>query len=278
MKNAKMEEAQKQLLEGVQSFKDSGTFKRYLDVMSKFHSYSFYNTMLIFMQRPEAQQVAGYKAWQEKFGRHVKQGGKAIWILAPRNYKKQKTVTVKDAAGNDVQETYEAVWTNFVTVPVYDVSDTEGKELPSIGVHELTAQVKDYNKILAVLKSASPVSVSFEHVEGGAHGYYSPLENRIVVDEGMSEAQTIKTLSHEIAHALLNEQDEKNKVSREAREVEAESVAYIVTKEFGIDSSDYSFGYVSTWANSGNIKEVRSYMENIRKTATSILDKIEKGR
>lgn len=274
------------LKEGIQQLFESDRYKAYLTTMAKFHNYSFNNTLLIAMQKPDATLVAGYSDWKNKFGRHVKRGEKGIKIFAPMPYKGKKEQTkldpitqkpVLDAEGNQVKEVVETTYVAYKVVTVFDINQTEGKELPTIGVAELGGDVVNYDKMLEGLRQVSPVPIGFEEIAAGAKGYYSPAESRIAIQQGMSELQTIKTAIHEIAHAKLHAvtPDEKaapeDKKDRRTKEVEAESIAYTVCQHFGIDTSDYSFGYVAGWSSGKEMKELRASMEVIRGTAHEII-------
>lgn len=262
-----IDEVTKQLEQGVKDLFESNRYAEYLTCMGKFHNYSFNNTVLIFMQRPDATLVAGYKAWQTKFDRHVKKGEKGITILAPVTHKVVK---------QDGDEEKEIVWNTFRATRVFDVSQTEGKDLPSI-CNALTGEVDGYENKLKALIGVSPVPVTFEEVFGEAHGYFSPKENKIVVQKGMSEAQTLKTLIHEVSHSMLHCKDgEEEKADRGTMEVQAESVAYTVCSVMGLDTSDYSFGYVAGWSSGKEVKELRESMEVIRKTAAAIVAATER--
>lgn len=256
-----------QLEKGVQEVFTSDKYMEYLNFMSKFTDYSFNNIVLILMQKPDASLVAGYKAWQKKFNRYVRKGEHGITILAPCPHKKE--VETEDG------EVKEISWTSFRAVTVFDISQTDGEAIPTGCVEKLTGEVEHYTELLKKLEAVAPVPVAYENIEGGANGYYSQKEQRIVVQEGMSEAQTVKTLVHEISHAILHSKDgEEKEANRSTREVQAESVAYTVCSMLGLDTSDYSFGYVAGWSTGKDIKELNASMEVIRKTAKDIAEKI----
>ena len=278
------------LEQGIKELFESEKFKEYLTTMSKFYNYSFNNTLLIAMQKPDATLIAGYTSWQRNFDRHVMKGEKGIKILAPAPYKEQEErekidpVTQKpvlDADGKPVTETVEVMRPAFKVVSVFDVSQTDGKELPDITVDELTGSVENYAAFFEALKQESPVSISFEDIPGGAKGYFSHAENRIAIQEGMSEIQTIKTAIHEIAHAKLHaiSPDEKpspeERKDRRTKEVEAESVAYTVCQRYGIETSDYSFGYIAGWSSDKETKELKGSLETIRSTAAEMIESID---
>ena len=242
------------------------------------------------MQKPEATYVAGYTSWQRNFDRQVMKGEKGIKILAPAPYKVQEErekidpATQKPVIGADgkaVTETVEVLRPAFKVVSVFDVSQTDGKELPDIIVDELKGTVENYEAFFDALKQESPVPVSFEDIPGGAKGFFSPVESRIAIQEGMSEIQTVKTAIHEIAHAKLHavNPDEKtapeDKKDRHTKEVEAESVAYTVCQRYGIETSDYSFGYIAGWSSGKETKELKSSLDTIRKTAAEMIEGID---
>ena len=290
-KNAQqVREITDKLEQGIKELFESERFKEYLRTMSKFYNYSFNNTLLIAMQKPEATYVAGYTSWQRNFDRQVMKGEKGIKILAPAPYKTQEErekidpVTQKPVIGADgktVTETVEVLRPAFKVVSVFDVSQTDGKELPDIIVDELKGTVENYEAFFDALRQESPVPISFEDIPGGAKGFFSPVESRIAIQEGMSEIQTVKTAIHEIAHAKLHavKPDEKaapeDKKDRHTKEVEAESVAYTVCQRYGIETSDYSFGYIAGWSSGKETKELKSSLDTIRKTAAEMIEGID---
>ena len=290
-KNAQqVREITDKLEQGIKELFESERFKEYLRTMSKFYNYSFNNTLLIAMQKPEATYVAGYTSWQRNFDRQVMKGEKGIKILAPAPYKAQEErekidpLTQKPVIGTDgkaVTETVEVLRPAFKVVSVFDVSQTDGKELPDIIVNELKGTVENYEAFFDALKQESPVPISFENIPGGAKGFFSPVESRIAIQEGMSEIQTVKTAIHEIAHAKLHavKPDEKaapeDKKDRHTKEVEAESVAYTVCQRYGIETSDYSFGYIAGWSSGKETKELKSSLDTIRKTAAEMIEGID---
>lgn len=278
------------LEQGIKELFESEKFKEYLTTMSKFYNYSFNNTLLIAMQKPDATLIAGYTSWQRNFDRHVMKGEKGIKILAPAPYKAQEErekidpatqKPVLDADGKPVTETVEVLRPAFKVVCVFDVSQTDGKELPDIAVDELTGSVENYAAFFEALKQESPVPISFEDIPGGAKGYFSHVENRIAIQDGMSEIQTVKTAIHEIAHAKLHaiKLDEKvapeERKDRHTKEVEAESVAYTVCQRYGIETSDYSFGYIAGWSSDKDTKELKGSLETIRSTAAEMIESID---
>ena len=278
------------LEQGLKELFESERFKEYLKTMSKFYNYSFSNTLLIAMQKPDATLIAGYTAWQRNFDRYVMKGEKGIKILAPAPYKVQEErekldpatqKPVLDKDGKPVTETVEVTRPAFKVVSVFDVSQTDGKELPDIAVDELTGSVENYAAFFDALKELSPVPIAFENITDGAKGYFSHVENRIAIQEGMSEIQTIKTAIHEIAHAKLHAVTPGEKVApedkkdRRTKEVEAESVAYTVCQRYGIETSDYSFGYIAGWSSDKETKELKGSLETIRKTAAEMITGID---
>lgn len=278
------------LEQGLKELFESERFKEYLKTMSKFYNYSFNNTLLIAMQKPDATLIAGYTAWQRNFDRYVMKGEKGIKILAPAPYKVQEErekldpatqKPVLDKDGKPVTETVEVTRPAFKVVSVFDVSQTDGKALPDIAVDELTGSVENYAAFFDALKELSPAPIAFENITDGAKGYFSHVENRIAIQEGMSEIQTIKTAIHEIAHAKLHAVTPGEKVApedkkdRRTKEVEAESVAYTVCQRYGIETSDYSFGYIAGWSSDKETKELKGSLETIRKTAAEMITGID---
>ena len=262
------------LEKGIQNLFESDNLKNYLKTLSKFHHYSLGNTILIAMQKPNATLVAGYTSWQKNFQRHVKKGEKGISILAPTPYKKKVEVEKVDpATGDKAKEIQEIVVPAFKVVNVFDVSQTEGKELPSIGVNELTGDVAHFDKVLESLKRSCPVPIEFEEIRNGAKGYFQAAENRIAVQKDMSQVQTVKTLIHEMAHQKLHSDDPE--LSRNAKEVEAEAVAYTVSQHFGIETSDYSFGYIAGWSKGKDLAELKDSLDRIRTAADELITDIE---
>ena len=287
----KLKEITDRLEQGITELFESERYKEYLRVMSKFHNYSFNNTLLIAMQKPDASLVAGFSAWKNNFGRNVMKGQKGIKIIAPSPYKvkqemkkidphTQQPIIGKD--GKPVTEEKEITIPAYKVVSVFDVSQTEGKELPDIAVDELTGDVERYRDFFAALEKTSPVPIGFEQIPGSSHGYYHLEDKRIAIQEGMSELQTLKTAIHEIAHAKLHdidlnapENEQQPRATRRTREVEAESVAYTVCQHYGLDTSDYSFGYVAGWSSGRELSELKSSLETIRSAAAEIINSID---
>ena len=286
----KVKEITDRLEEGLKELFEGEKYKSYLNTMSKFHNYSANNIQLIEMQCPDATYVAGYKAWQRNFERHVNKGERGIRILAPAPYKikeeqeKIDPVTnepVLDRDGMPVMEEVEIKIPAFRVVTVFDYSQTDGKELPGLGVNELHGNVERYQDFMEALERVSPVPIRYEEMEGDRKGYFIDLSRPIAIKEGMSEAQTAKTGVHEVAHAKLHareaEQDTENAVykDRETKEVEAESIAYTVCQHFGIDTSDYSFGYIAGWSSGKEMPELKSSLDTIRRTSSELIKGIE---
>lgn len=286
-KKTQTQQIVEQLEKGVSEVFESDQYKQYLSVMSKFHSYSYNNILLIAMQCPSATMVAGYESWQRLFKRHVSKGEKAIKILAPCPYKKiiLQDVTdpvthqpIKDAHGEVIKEKVQITIPAFRPVSVFDVSQTEGEPLPEMAtVQELIGEVDGFDAIQEIVESMAPCALYHRDIEGSAKGYYSPVDNQIVIKTGLSQQQEIKTMIHEIAHSLLhNSEKMKNrKISRNDMEVQAESVAFTVCSAIGIDTSDYSFGYIAGWSQGKEIKELKNALDLICDTASSMIFHIE---
>ncbi len=284
----KVKEITDRLEEGLKELFEGEKYKSYLNTMSKFHNYSANNIQLIEMQCPGATYVAGYKKWQKEFERHVNKGERGIRILAPAPYKikeeqeKIDPVTnepVLDRDGMPVIEEVEIKIPAFRVVTVFDYSQTDGKELPGLGVNELHGEVERYQDFMEALSRVSPVPIRYEGMEGDRKGYFIDLNRPIAIKEGMSEAQTAKTGVHEVAHAKLHakeiEQETGTVKDRETKEVEAESIAYTVCQHFGIDTSDYSFGYIAGWSSGKEMPELKSSLDTIRRTSSELIKGIE---
>ena len=284
----KVKEITARLEQGVQAIFDSDRYKEFLTAMSKFHDYSLNNTILIAMQGGNL--VMGFRQWEKEFDRHVKKGEKGIKIFAPAPYKVKKLVDkidpetrkpMLDREGKPIKEEKEITVPAFKVITVFDISQTEGKEFPDLSVKPLLADVEQYEDFFAALEKASPVPIAFEQITNGANGYFSLTDKRIAIKEGVSELQAVKTAIHEIAHAKLHDVDlnappeEQNRVDRHTREVEAESVAYTVCQHFGLDTSDYSFGYVAGWSSGKEMTELKASLETIQATAKEIITEIE---
>lgn len=286
-RDEKMKEITERLEQGVQEIFTSERYTEYLKTMSQFHSYSFNNTLLIAMQKPDATLVAGYQAWQKKFNRHVKRGEKGIQIISPAPIREKEVQEKVDEKTGELvlrpdgqPETEEVVHVipRFRVTTVFDISQTDGEPLPDLGVEELTADVENYENFMRAIEQVSPVPIRFDEISSGAKGYYDNGSKEIVIQQDMSESQTLKTTIHETAHAILHDRDilqaqgiQKDQMTREC---EAESVAFSVCQHFGIDTSDYSFPYIASWSSSREMKELRASMDTIRHTAAEMIDGI----
>lgn len=283
-----LKEITERLEQGVKDIFTSEMYTKYLLTMSKFHNYSFNNTLLIAMQRPDATFVAGYNAWKNKFNRYVKKGEKGIQIIAPAPVKEREErekidkdtgLTVLNESGKPEIEVVERVIPRFRVTTVFDYAQTDGEPLPTLEVNELTARVKDYTLLKEAIEQVSPVPIRFGEIEGNAKGYYSHVDKEICVRADMGESQTIKTMIHEVAHAMLHDSDQMKQRGEEkdqlTKETEAESIAFTVCSALGIDTSDYSFPYVASWASGKELKELKDSMDTIRLTAADFLEKLE---
>lgn len=283
-----MKDLTDRLEKGVQEIFSSGKYEAYLTSMSRFHRYSLNNTILIAMQKPDASLVAGYQAWKQKHGRQVRKGEKGIKILAPAPYKvkEEKDVidpvtrkAVLDINGNPQKETVTVERPAFKIATVFDVSQTDGKELPTLGVNELSGDVQGFTDFFEALKRSSDVPIAFENIPSSAKGYYHVEDKRIAIQEGMSEVQTVKTAIHEMSHARLHSREKLKesgvKKNSRTKEVEAESVAYCVSAHYGIDTSDYSFGYIAGWSSGKETAELKASLETIRSTASDLITEID---
>ena len=260
-------------------------YAQYLQTMSKFHRYSFNNTLLIAMQRPDATLVTGYRNWQS-MGRQVKKGEKGITILAPAPIKRkreqeildQNNKPLLDGNGKPKTEEVEVIIPRFKPTTVFDISQTDGEPIETLAPEELTEAVADYELFMKAITEVSPVPIRFDEIEGEAKGYYHSVDKEIVIQKGMSDSQTIKTAIHETGHARLHDKDlmaeqgiEKDRLTKE---VEAESVAYCVCSAFGVDTSEYSFPYIAGWSSGRDMKELKTSMDTIRKTAGEMIDEL----
>jgi len=279
----RIKELTDELEKGVVECYNSESFQTIIRTFSRFHNYSLNNCLLIALQAPGSTCVAGYVDWQKKFGRQVKKGEKGIKILAPCKYK----VEIDDmddpgagssGTGSEKKKTIERV--GFKIAYVWDVSQTEGRELPSLDIHELTGDVKEYERFYKALMSISPVPITFEDIEGGAKGYYNDTEKRIAIKTGMSEAQTIKTLIHEISHATYHSKEGRDKgfpLDKRHMETEAEAIASVVAGAYSIDSSSYSYPYLASYASGKDVKELKDSLERIRSFADGMITGIDKS-
>ena len=275
------------LEQGIKEVFESDKYKEYLNTMAKFHNYSINNVLLINQQKPEATLVAGFNAWANNFDRHVKKGEKGIKIIAPAPYtikKEQPLIDLRtggailNADGTPKTTEVEVKIPAFKVTTVFDISQTYGKELPTLGVNELTGEVDHAKDFMEALKKTTAVPIEFGETKGDSKGFYSPTENTIRIKDGMSDAQTIKTMIHEIAHSKLHNPEamkEGDGKSRGLVEQEAESVAYVVCQHFGIETSDYSFPYIAGWAEGKEANELKQSLETIRDTAGEMINRIE---
>lgn len=284
-RDGKVKELSEKLKQGVRDVFQSDRYVEYLSAMAKFHQYSPSNVCLIVSQKPDASLVASYKKWEKDFGRHVKPGEKSIKIFAPV-FRKRESLPTGEASSEkpdpEKEEKEKDVVAGFIAVSVFDVSQTEGREIPNLGVSPLEGSVDGYKDMLEALKELSPAPISFEPISGSANGFYNLVDKSITVREGMSEKQTIKTLVHEITHANLHDVDLSSGQldpeflkNAKTREVEAESTAFIVCKYFGLDTDDYSFGYIAGWSSSKKTEELLSSLETIKKASNSLIQGIE---
>ena len=280
----KTKQAFSMIEQGVKDVYSSESFKQYLSCLSKFHSYSLNNTLLILSQKPEASLVAGYRAWQTNFNRHVNKGEKGLMILAPVTTKEDRLMNkhdengnvILDESGNPVQEMRVVNLTYFKTTTVFDISQTSGDPLPSL-VHDLTGSSNEVKAIIQTIQSVCTIPIEFKtetedlSFMTGAKGYYSPRKDKIVINKDLEDLQTAKTLIHEYAHSILHKETDKN---QSQREIEAESLAFVICDHFGIDTSEYSFGYIASYANK-DYSELKSILVNIQSKAHEMIELIE---
>ena len=277
-KEARMQEITKRLEEGVRSVFSSGRYEEWLKTMSKFHKYSVKNQLLIHNQKPDAKLVAGYNDWKRKFHRNVKKGSKGLYIFQPAPYRKKVEEKTKDpTTGETILEEKEVMIQAYKIGVVFDLSQTEGEPLPELAVSEIEGKIDDYNTLKDALLETSRVPIQFGKIEDTAKGYYSPVQGRILVRDGMSEVHTVKTMIHEMAHSerLKFNSKEIDTAVRRREEIIAESVAYIVTKYYGLDTENYSFGYVASWSADKDIRELKSSLEEIRQMAHGLIERID---
>lgn len=282
--NERIKELTEKLHEGIKDLFESDRYREYLQTMAKFHNYSFNNSLLIWAQRPDASAVAGYRAWQTKFGRTVNPGSKGIMIYEPASYKRtlrekmldQDGNPIKDKDGNDVTREVERTFPTFKVGYVFAYEDTSGKPLPSI-VSILDKDVDNFDSVMDALRKISPAPIRFADFDGGANGYYDLVNREIVVKASLPQAQKVKTAIHEVAHSILH--DKVDGIDQEAdkreMEVSAESIAFVVCSWLGMDTSEYSFGYVGGWSAGKELKELQQKMEVIRSTASMIITGID---
>lgn len=275
MNHKQMDEITKQLEKGVKQVFTSDSYQKYLTAMAHFHSYSTNNCILIWLQRPDATLVAGYHTWQEKFHRTVRKGEKAIRIIAPIRRKKMYDIIID----NELVEDQGPKVIGWRAVNVFDLQQTFGDDLPFYMNDLLPGMVHDYDHFIEALTLVSSVPIHFETIDSGAHGFYRPIDQDIVISNTLSEVQTIKTMIHEIAHSILHHQtDEHNEESHRMREVQAESVAYAVCTYYGIDTHEYSFPYIAGWSSSKDIEELTDSLQTIKETANRLITTIDRIR
>lgn len=273
----KVKELTQKLLDGVKQTFESGNYRKYLEFVCSFHNYSLRNTILILAQNPNASLVAGFESWKKR-SRYVKRGEKGIAIFAPSKVKQKQRVPIYDEDGNrklnpdgtPVTEEKEQAFIKFIVTNVFDVSQTDGEPLPQI-CNELQGTVADYEKIFAAVKNICPYKIEFEQISSGRKGYCDYNHSRIAIKMGMSNEQIIKTLIHEFAHATLHNNSDKPK---EQREVEAESIAFIVSNYLGVDTSSYSFDYVANWSQGMELEQLQNVLESIQSTANQIINSL----
>jgi len=277
----KIKELTDKLEAGVKEVFESEQYKSYLRAMSKFHSYSFGNVMLILMQCPNASLVAGFHKWKKDFGRNVKKGEQGIKILAPCPYKKFVEQEVEKPDGTKELETVLQVRQGFKLAYVFDVSQTEGRELPSYGVDRLTGDVQHYDELCNAIKALSPVPIVLRQRMDSSEGCYNHKEQKIYINDDLSQIQTVSVMIHEVSHAILHALPVENgeivgipEKDRRTREVEAESVAYVVCQHFGIETGDSSFAYVTSWSKNKELPELKASLECISKTASQMIEGI----
>lgn len=282
---------------GIKELFESDKYRQYLATMSRFHRYSVNNTMLIYMQRPDATHVAGFNKWRDQFGRNVLKGEKGIRIIAPTPYKKkieeiktdpETNAPVLDADGKAIIEEKEIRIPMFKVVSVFDVSQTAGKPLPQLAA-DLSGNVQQYEVFMEALRRASPVPMEIKSVARDTDGFFSAKAQSITIRAGMSEVQTVCAAVHEIAHAKLHDYEHMTELaddgetilvpgekSRNTEEVEAESISYAVCQYYGIETGENSFGYIATWSKGKELKELRASLETINKTASELITDIDR--
>ncbi|MEF9939599.1 MAG: ArdC family protein [Clostridium sp.] len=280
--NIKIKELTDKLEQGIKEVFTSDKYKKYLSTMQKFHSYSFNNSLLIAQQKPDASYIAGYKTW-ETMERHVIKGAKGIMILAPSLYKNIIYTDVtdpgtgllkRDAQGNPVKERKEITYASFRAISVFDISQTEGEPLPELA-KELQGQMPDYMLLMDSIKEVAPAPIRFDNWNTNKKGYYHLEDKEIVIKSGMSELQTIKTAIHETTHSILHK-DKAHIKDSATMEVEAESVAFILCQHLGLDTSDYSFGYLAGWSSDKELPELKSSLQTIQQTSHKLIEDIDK--
>lgn len=281
--NDKIKELTEKLEAGIKEVFTSDRYREYLSTMQKFHSYSFNNSMLILLQKPHASYVAGYKTW-ETMERHVKKGEKGITIFAPCPYKAKKAVEViddktgqvkRDTQGKPMTEEKEISYASFKAISIFDYSQTEGKPLPELA-KELQGEIPDYMVLMESIREVAPAPIRFDSWEQSKKGHYDLANKEIVIKSGMSDLQTVKTAIHETAHSILHK-DQAHVKDSATMEVEAESVAFVVCQHLGLDTSDYSFGYLAGWSSNKKLPEMKSSLQTIQKTAHELIENLDRA-
>lgn len=285
--------------QGIQDLFQSEGYAEYLRTMSRFHRYSLNNTMLIFMQKPDATLVAGFNKWRDQFGRSVMKSEKSIKIIAPTPFKKKieqekldpdTSLPMRDREGKVMTEEVEIKIPMYKVVSVFDVSQTDGKPLPQLAA-SLTGDVRQYEVFMEALRRSAPVPIAFEKMAANTDGYFSESDQRIAIHEGMSEVQTVSAAIHEIAHSKLHNYEKERLATavsdetkeppkpkdRRTEEVEAESVSFAVCAYYGIPTGENSFGYIASWSKDKNLPELRASLETINKTASGLIDDIDRN-
>lgn len=281
--NDKIKELTDKLEAGIKEVFTSGRFREYLSIMNKFHSYSFNNSMLILLQKPEASYVAGYKTW-ETLDRHVRKGEKGITIFAPYPYKAKKAVEVIDAEtgqvkrdihGKPMTEEREITYASFKAISIFNISQTEGKQLPEL-TKELQGEIPDYMILMDSVREIAPVPIRFEEWDKSKKGHYDLTNREIVIKSGMSDLQTVKTGIHELAHSILHKDKEHLKDSA-TMETGAESISFIACQHLGLDTSDYSFGYLAGWSSDKDLPELKSSLQTIQRTSHELIENLDRA-
>lgn len=268
---------------GIKEVFESNRYREYLSAMQKFHAYSYNNSLLIHLQKPEASYVAGYKTW-ETLDRHVRKGEKGITIFAPCPYKTKKAVEViddktgqfkRDSQGKPVTEEKEIQYASFRAVSIFDISQTEGRPLPELA-EELKGEIPDYKVLMDSIREVAPVPIRFESWDKSKKGHYDLTNKEIVIKSGMSDLQTVKTAIHEMAHSILHK-DQAHIKDSATMEVQAESTAFIVCQHLGLDTSDYSFGYLAGWSSDKELPELKSSLQTIQRTSHEVIENLDRA-
>lgn len=279
----KIRELTDKLEAGIKEVFSSDKYREYLATMNRFHRYSYNNSLLIYLQKPDASYVAGYRTW-ESMERYVRKGEKGITILAPCPHKVEKDVDVidsltgqarRDAQGNPIKERKEITYASFRPVAIFDISQTEGKPLPAL-TEELQGEIPDYRVLMESIREVAPVPIRFDSWQGSKKGHYDLMDKEIVIKSGMSELQTVKTAIHEMTHSILH-RDQAHTKDSATMEVEAESTAFIVCQHLGLDTSDYSFGYLAGWSSTKELPELKSSLAIIQKASHEAIENLDRA-